>query len=181
MARPSRWNDLPGDVRAEIERLLVARGFSDYAGLVQQIDTELGVQIPKSTLHREGQKLERTLNRIRVGTEAARQIVAVLPDAADDRTGAVVALVQSQLFGALLALEDAESSQDPSEKLKLLTTAARAVSEIGRASVQQKRWQEEVKDKVNQAANKIDSLARQGGLSAELVLDIRREVLGISV
>jgi hypothetical protein len=166
---------LPVEVRAAIDRLLIASGFSGYDALERIVLEAHGVQIGKSTLNRYGMKLQRRLDAIRASTEAARAIAEAAPDEADHRSAAVISLVQSSLFEAMLALEEAEDA-DPTERVKLLSQAARAVAEASRASIGQKKWAEEVK-------TKLDAIEREAGragrtLDAETLKAVREGLYG---
>ena len=77
-------------------------------------------------------------------------------------------------------LQEAESSVDPLERMELLSKAAKSIAEVSRASIANKKWQVEVRTKAELAANKVDAIARKGGLSAEAAASIRREILGIA-
>ncbi|MGK4383426.1 phage protein Gp27 family protein [Ectopseudomonas oleovorans] len=59
-----------------------------------------------------------------------------------------------------------------------LPKVAKAVAELGRASVVQKKWQSEVRSKAEAAAAQVEKIARKGGLNADTVAEIRREILG---
>jgi len=72
-------------------------------------------------------------------------IASATPDQADEHTAAVIRLVQSSLFEAMLKVREAADA-DPVEQMKLLSQAAQAVAQVGRASIAQKRWQDEVRD-----------------------------------
>lgn len=181
MPRRDKVTTLAPELRGEIERLLIARGFSGYAELEQQILAEHGVQIGKSTLHRYGSALQRKLDAVRASTEAARLIAEAAPDDADQRSAAVLSLVQSNMFEALLNLQDAESDDvDPGDRVKLLGNAARAMAQASRASINQKKWQDEVRSKAEAAAKAVAAIAKKGGLSRESVEEMRRQVLGIA-
>lgn len=172
---------LTPELRAEIERLLIQSGFSGYAELEQQILDAHGVAIGKSTLHRYGSKLQRKLDAIRASTEAARLIAEAAPDDADQRSAAVISLVQSNMFDALVNLQDAEEDDiDPGERIKLLGQAARAMAEASRASIGQKKWAEEVRGKAESAAKAVAAIAKKGGLTADSIAAIRQQIMGIS-
>ncbi|MCY1381648.1 hypothetical protein D9M69_695810 [compost metagenome] len=61
-----------------------------------------------------------------------------------------------------------------------LPKVAKAVAELGRASVVQKKWAAEVRTKAEAAASQVEKIARKGGLNAETVAEIRREILGVA-
>ncbi len=175
-------SQLPAEVRTAIDRLLIDRGFSGYEALEEQILEAHGIEVGKSTLHRYGQRLERRLSAIRASTEAAKAIANAAPDDADERSAAVISLVQSDLFEALLDLQEAGDEEvDTSERVKLLSRAARAIAQTGRASVGQKKWAAEIRrDVAQEAAERAADVAKRGGLSADMVNNLRRELLGIA-
>ncbi|KFK91771.1 phage protein Gp27 family protein, partial [Serratia sp. Ag2] len=63
---------------------------------------------------------------------------------------------------------------------KLLATASKNIATLTRASVNLKRFQSEVREKVESAASAAEKIARKGGLSAEAVQALRREIMGIA-
>lgn len=181
MPRRDKISQLPAALRADIERLLLASGFSGYEALEAYILDAHGVAIGKSSLHRYGSALQRKLDAIRASTEAARLIAEAAPDDADQRSAAVISLVQSAMFEALINLQDAEGDDiDPGERVKLLGQAARAMAEASRASIGQKKWADEVRGKAEMAAKAVSAIAKKGGLSKESVDEMRRQVLGIA-
>lgn len=168
-------SQLPADLRASIDQMLIARGFSGYEELEQLILDAHGIAIGKSSLNRYGQKLERRLSAIRASTEAARAIAEAAPDDADHRSAAVISLVQSSLFDALISLDEAETAE-PAERVKLLSSAARAIADASRASQGQKKWAAE-----QQA--KLDALDAQAGngkkrLDADTLKAVREALYG---
>ena len=176
----NKISQLDAEVRASIDSLLIERGFSGYEALEQIVLDEHGLKIGKSTLGRYGQKLERRLSAIRASTEAARAIAEASPDDSDLRSAAVISLVQSNLFDAMLDLEEASEESDPAERVKLLANAGRAIAETSRASQGQKKFAQEVRARAEAAAKSVEAIARKGGMSAEMVNTIRREILGIA-
>ncbi len=166
---------LPHEVRAAIDRLLIASGFAGYEDLEKIVLDAHGVTIGKSTLNRYGQRLQRRLDTIRASTEAARAIAEAAPDEADHRSAAVISLVQSSLFEAMLALDEAEDA-DPTERVKLLANAGRAIAETSRASQGQKKWAQEQKAK-------LDTLEAEAGrgskrLDADTLKAVREALYG---
>lgn len=172
-------SQLPAEIRSQIDQILIASGFGGYEELEQTILDEHGVKVGKSTLHRYGQKLERRIAAIKASTEAAQAIAEAAPDDADQRSAAVISLVQSEMFDVLLDLQEAEDEAlDPAERVKLLSRAARAIAQIGRASVGQKKWEAEIRAQVMQAAaDTAAQTASKAGVSDDTVEAIRRDVL----
>ncbi len=179
MPAPSKIELLPDETRAELNRQLVARAFSGYEDLAAWLAGQ-GFRIGKSTVGRYGQKLERKLDAIRASTEAARSIAEAAPDDADLRSAAVMSLIQSEIFDVLVNLQEAsEEDVDQVTRVKLLSHAAKNIATLSRASVNQKKWQTEVRDRAKAAAERVDALTRKGGVSPELRDQIRKELLGI--
>lgn len=179
MPAPSKIELLPDETRAELNRQLVARAFSGYEALAAWL-TEHGFHISKSALGRYGQKLEQKLAAIRASTEAARSIAEAAPDDADLRSAAVMSLIQSEIFEVLVNLQEASDEDvDQVTRVKLLSHAAKNIATLSRASVNQKKWQTEVRDRAKVAAERVDALTRKGGVSPELRDQIRKELLGI--
>lgn len=178
MARRSKVLALPAEVRAWLDQALAEGNFSGYEALEAEL-AQRGIAIGKSSLHRYGQQLEKKLAAVKASTEAARAIAAAAPDDADQRSAAVMSLVQTETFNVLVSLQEAEEAK-PEARLKLLAKAAESIAKLSRASVNQKKWEAEVNVKITAAADAATKIARRGGLTAEAVSSIRREILGIS-
>jgi hypothetical protein len=168
------------ETRKEIDTMLIKNGFCGYEELAGVILKDYGIEIPRSSLSSYGKKLEEQLARIRTSTEAARQIAEAMPDEEDQRSAAVISLVQSHLFDALLMLSKAKETEDAFERLKVVVQSAKAASDLGRAAMSQKRWQEEVRTKAEAAALAVERMARSGGVSDATLALIRREIMGIA-
>jgi uncharacterized protein with ATP-grasp and redox domains len=179
MARSSSIETLPLEVKAWLDNALMAQNFQGYEALAAALQ-ERGCTVSRSGVHRYGQKLERRLSAIKASTEAAKMLAANVDDAENHLSGSVISLVQSELFETLLNLQDADLEDDPAERMKLLSNAARSISEVSRASIANKKWQGEVRAKAAIVANKAEAIAKKGGLSAEAAKAIRREILGIA-
>lgn len=187
----SKVGELPADVRAWLDRALADNQFGEYEALSAMLD-EKGFAISKSSLHRYGTKLERRLAAIKASTEAAAAIAAATPDEADNRSSAIISMVQTSIFEALLAMQEAEEGGDstnkqkkqkpiePGKRLAILGLAAKNIGTLARSSVNLKKHQAEVLGKAQAAAAAAEKIAKTGGLSAEAVAEIRRQILGIA-
>lgn len=175
----SKVGALPADVKQFVDAVLVGNQFGGYDALSAAL-AEKGFAISKSALHRYGSKLEKRLQAINDATAAARTIAEHAGDDADNRSAAVMSMVQTDIFNILVDLQDAEDDVDPSDRLKLRSRAAKSIAELSRASVNQKKWMVEVRARAEAAATKADSLARKGGLSEQAAAQIRAAILGIA-
>ncbi|WP_098030324.1 DUF3486 family protein [Escherichia coli] len=180
MARRSTIDKLPEEVRRWLERALTNSGFSGYAEL-EELMRDKGYLISRSAIHRYGQKIERRFTAIRAATEAARMLTEGAADDQDARSEAVIALIQTELFESIVQLQEAEDGKiDPQERVALLSKVTKNVATLSRASVNLKKFQQEVRAKAEAAASNAEKIARKGGLSAESVQALRREILGIA-
>lgn len=179
MARRSKIGDLPAEVRRWLNATLVEGNFAGYE-LLEGALKERGFQISKSAIHRYGQNMERRLAAVRASTEAARQIAEAAPDDADQRSAAVISLVQTDIFNMLLLLQEAEGA-DPENRLKLMSRAAKSIAEISRASINVKKWQAEMQRKIDAKMAGLEGQAQSGkaGFDLETLRRVREELYGI--
>lgn len=181
MARRSTIDKLPEDVRRWLERALTESGFSGYAEL-EALMRDKGFLISKSAIHRYGQKIERRFGAIRAATEAARMLTEGAADDQDARSEAVIALIQTELFESIVQLQEAEDGEiDPQERVALLSKVAKNVATLSRASVNLKKFQQELRGKI---AAKMDALEAEsksgsGRIDAETLRRVREEIYGI--
>ena len=175
----AKITQLPDEVRKQLDAELVKRGFSGYDALETWLKG-LGIEISKSSIHRYGRNLERKLAAIKASTEAAKLIAQEAPDDADQRSGAVMSMLQSEIFDMLVNLQEADDAEDPVQRAKVLSALAKNIATMTRASVHQKRHEIEIRAKAEAAADKVARMATKGGMSAKTVDEIRREILGIT-
>ena len=180
MAPRTSVQQLPKSVRDWLDKSLVEGNFSGYE-LLSEALKEKGYQISKSAVHRYGQKIERRFAAIKASTEAARLLTEGAADDQDARSEAVIALVQTELFESIVNLQEAsEDNIEPSDRIKLLSAAAKNIATLARASVNQKKFRQDVQAKAEAAAASVEKIAKRGGLSADSVDQLRREILGIA-
>lgn len=178
MGQRAKVTQLPDEVRRKLDQELVKRGFSGYDALETWLDS-LGISIGKSSIQRYGKNLERKLSAIKASTEAAKLIASEAPDDADQRSGAVMSMLQTEIFEMLVGLQELEDG-DPVARAKVLSSLAKNIGSFTRASVHQKRHEIEIRGRVEAAADRIARLAKKGGASAKTLESIKAEVLGIA-
>lgn len=178
MPAPSKIAQLPEDLRTELEDLIIHNGFGGYVQLAEWLQAK-GYAIGKTTVGKHGRELERRLARIRTSTEAARMITAVAPDDADERSNAIISLVQTEIFESLMALQEAEEEDDPAKRIALLGDAAKNIATLTRASVTRNKWAQEVRAKLATAREEVRKLATGAGVSAETMAAIDRRLQGL--
>lgn len=180
MAKRSAVAMLPPEVKLWLDKALATGNFSGY----ELLETELrnrGFEIGKSSIHRYGQKLERRLIAIKASTAAAQMVVDAAPDDGDARSEAILALVQTEIFDSVMALQQAEEADDPSQRLKILASVGKSIAATSRASVNQKKWSVAMREKLRAAAEESEKIAKSAGMSDEDWGAIRAKFLGIKV
>lgn len=170
--RRNKVTKLPKPVKDWLDRALAEKGFSEYEELADELRRR-GFAISKSTVHRYGQAFQKRVDEIRTATEMAKVIVETNPDDDNSQNEALIRLTQEKLMSLLVQLE----SESDAGKLVKIT---RAIADLARASVNQKRFRDEVQAKARSAAERAEKIARRGGLTDASVQAIRREILGIA-
>jgi len=167
----SKVAGLPANVKEWLDQSLLESNFSGYEALSAELESR-GYSIGKSALHRYGSEFEVRLAALRMSSEQAQAVVRAAPDDEGAVNEALMRLIQERLFKVLMD----EASDKPIDLSKM----AKAIAELGRASVVQKKWQAEVREKAMAAAARVEKIAKKGGLNQETVDQIRREILGMA-
>lgn len=188
MGRQSSIKRLPPEIKSYIEAML-ATGAQTLDELIDDLqarfpaEARAGSLPSRSAIHRYGSKLDRRLAAIKASTEASLLIRQHAGDSQDARSEALTALVQTELFEAILALQDADDAEDPGERVGMLSAAAKNIATLTRSSVNLKKFQAEVEEStrkrlLEEQRAKLDALGSKGGVTAETKAAIR-EALGI--
>jgi len=184
MGRESAISALDPDDKVWLDRQLTDRGFCGYEEVAKLLQ-ERGYSVSKSSVHRYGANLERKLAAVQASTQAAVLIAEAAPDDGDQRSSAVLSLIQTQLFNALVNFDEANEvvegkPVDPAKRLELLSKCGKGIAEIAKASVDVKKHQIEVRDKAKAAADAVEKIAHKGGLAKATIQEIRKAILGIA-
>jgi hypothetical protein len=182
MPPPSKIDLLPPDVRADLDRRLIANGFGGCVALSEWL-AEQGYEISKTTVGLRGQRLKQRLAAITASTEAMKMVAAAAPDDADDRSNAIISLVQTDLFEALVEFQSAAAEDDdtttPADRIALYSKAAKNIATLTRAAVARNKWAAEVTRKLDDARAEIKKVASGAGVSEETIAAIDRRLQGI--
>jgi Protein of unknown function (DUF3486) len=175
VGRKSKIESLPEAVRKELEQALLAANFSGYVALEAWL-AERGVKVGKSSIQRFGATFEGRVNAIRTATEQAKAVVNASPDDDNAMNDALIRLVQERVFSLLV---EANVENLPA---KVLAQITKAIADVGRASVQQKKFQFEFRDRIIKTlADKADAAERGGEKSkAEIYREIREDIYGLA-
>ncbi len=169
---------LPNEVREQINELLIAHNFAGYLDLTEKVnqllkDSGLELTVSKTGLHRYGKKFEDRLEALRMSTLQAKEMKRLLAD--DD---AAVAEMSLQLSQGLIFDLMIERGQDLSAKeIGLLS---RALSDASRAGIGVKKYQAELKAKVDEAFKKIErENQKTKTLDRATLARVRSEIYGL--
>lgn len=182
MPRRSSVFALPGEVRDELNARLVGNGFSDYEGLAVWLD-EQGFAISKSSLHRHGKGLQEDFELAMADVQKTSALARAWSQSDEDEKGdmldATARIVQDHLLRIAIALRNVES--EPTESAKHLSQVTRALADLGRMSIGQKKWAHEVKTRTQERLTKMEGEAKSGKrhLDLETIKQIREELYGI--
>lgn len=158
MPPPSKIDQLPEETRRELDERIVANGFGGYVSLSEWL-AERGFVISKSTVGAYGKDLARHIARVRASTQAAIALEESTRDDTDARSNAIYAQLQSGIFDALTAIDDAEEEPDPTKKLVLYTKAGKDFAAIGRGNLARQRWAAEVRARLAAA---LEAMKKEG-------------------
>lgn len=180
MAPRSKVHTLPAELKQWLDDEMLRRGFADYVQLAADLKAR-GAEVSKSALHRYGSTFEKRMAQLKMASDQARALVDAAPDDEDKLGSAVVRMTQEKIFGLLMEID---VDADDVDINKLFKNAA----EIGKASVQLKRFSMEAREKIEAEARrrlveeqraKLDAMPVKGGVTAETKAAIR-EALGIA-
>ncbi|WP_421864364.1 DUF3486 family protein [Marinobacter adhaerens] len=178
----SKIYDLPQDLREELNERLVNTGFQDYDGLTDWLE-ERGFKLSRSAVHRYGRGLqeefEEAMGDVRKTTELARAMTAENDDESGHLIDATARIVQDQLLRITIAMRKAE--HEPEKAAKHLSSVTRALADIGRVSLGQKKWARELRQEVaREAADAAETSMASQGMTRESIDAIKRDILGIA-
>lgn len=162
---------LPKGVRQELDKRLVASSFSGYEDLELWLAGQ-GFQIGKSSIHRHAVTFEDKLERLKLATDQARAVVDASPDEEGAVNDALIRLVQEKAFNILLEMPDIQEVK--------ITSLGKMIAELGRASVNQKKWMKEIKESLKSAADDVSEMVKKSGLTEETARTIREKILGVA-
>ena len=188
MGRKSSIDRLEPEIKAYIQAML-ASGSMTLDELIADLRERWPAQsgsgeLPsRSALHRYGSKLDRRLTAIRASTEAAKLIQAHAGDDKDARSEALTAMVQTELFEAILALQEADEvgedgeKADPGERVALLSKAAKNIATLTRSSINLKEFQAKVEEAtrkkvLEEQRAKLDALGKTGDVPADVLAKV---------
>lgn len=178
MPKRSTVKALPQAVKDWLDAALVENDFSGYRELEDELKKR-GFDISKSAVHRYGQKLEQRLASIKASAEAAKVISENIGNEKSAQSDAILEMIQSEVFQALMSLEEIKEQDDPMKRLSALSSVGKNISPLIGASINLKKYQAEIKVRADAAAKEVDQVVKKNGLTEETANQIRKQILGI--
>lgn len=169
---------LPPEVRERLERRLIELGFSGYTALCDELNEwliEAGAPpTSRSALQRFGARFEERAAALKRSTEIARAIAAEAGDDEGALNDAVIRLTQQKLFEVVMDLQVDPEDFD-------LSSLAKSIRDLSRASVEQKKHQLQVRAKVEAKLEALEaaSKSKKPGLDPETLRRVREEIYGV--
>mgnify|MGYP000194572612 CR=1 FL=1 len=171
----SKVDSLPDEEKAWLEEQLIAHNFGSYDKLITILNKR-GYVISRSALGRWGKSFKNRMEKIKQRLEMAKAAADYLGDDEGSTNDYLMRLMQSKLMEVMEALDESENDLDP-KQLSLLT---RAIADISRASVTQKKYMDEVKERVSKTAESVSEMVSSSGISNDTVNKIKNKILGIA-
>jgi hypothetical protein len=180
MGRKSTISRLAPEVKTYVEGLM-AQGRLTLDEMIADLqrrfpgEAKNGVLPSRSALQRYGPKLERRLIAVKAFTEAAEAIDAHAKDLGDSRSAALTAIVQQELFDAMISLGDATDPDiDPAERISMLADAAKNIATLARSSVNTKQFQARIAAETRaqvlaEQRAKLDALGKTGAVAPDVL------------
>lgn len=172
MGLRSSVSQLPPEIKTELDKRLLQSGFSNYEGLAGWLQ-EQGYQLSKSSVHRYGRRFEERCEALRTASQQALQMKELMGD--DEAALAEMSLQLAQGLIFDLMLERGEDLEP--KEIGLLT---RALADSSRSGIAVKKFQAEIKSKLDAAFAKVEAENREKKtLDRATLTRIREEVYGI--
>jgi len=174
----SKLEKLPAAIKQWLDSTLIESGFAGYELLEVEVNKLLeqagaDFRVGKSSIQRYGSAFEERMKSLRMVSEQAKAMIDASPDEEDAVSQALIRMTQEKLFNVVLDL-----NVDPS-KLNL-AGITRAIADLARASISNKKYATEVKARAVAALASVTAVVKKAGLTPEAVDQIRREILGIA-
>lgn len=164
---------LPEELFDELKKRLIDSAFSDYRGHAEWLQSK-GYEIRKSAVHNFGQGYQAEIERMKLSVAEAKEVVKAIPDSDNAMNDALMRMVQHRVYELL---RDAGGELPP----KALAALTRAIADVGRTSIAQKKWMVDVQAKARSVAEDVATELKKGGAVSEATIEqFRNRVLGIA-
>lgn len=189
MARPSSVEQLPPDILEQLQALLRDPRVSqmDVTARINEMLAEQGhpERVSKSAVNRYSQRMEKVGERLRQSRAVAEMWIGKLGATPQGQLGHLVnEILRTLAFDMSMQLQDdavvAASIEDRAGVISMLKDLSLSVVRLEAAASENVKREEEIRQRErSEAAEVAAKVAKQGGLSAESVQELRRAILGV--
>jgi len=178
MARRSSVAKLDPRIRESVDRA-IRDGRATIDQIVEKLDTMMGDDAPsRSAVGRYVKSARKQMERYREAQELAKVWVGKLEEDPDGDVGRLLSEMLRTVAFQQLANAGDEDAEISTKDIMFLAGAIKDLASADKVSMERElRIRSEMAKK---AADKATEIAKRGGLSAEMVNDLRRELLGIA-
>lgn len=182
MAKRNRFQQLPPEDRAFVERRQFDKGFGDIDGLQDDLK-QRGHDIPRSTCGEINKFLKEKTAQLQQKTSDMTALVNAMGDKAHNLGLANVALLQNEsqeILGKLNLGQIDFNEIDDEQKLKIFYNLSKVNHDSARAAQTLQSAKIELEKRVKETAQAVEETVKKAGLSDETATFIRQKILGIA-
>ncbi|MGO1073214.1 DUF3486 family protein [Lysobacter sp. CA199] len=163
----------PKEVKQWLDSALIGNNFSRYQELCEELRVR-GFSISKSALADYGSDFQQKLEAVKLATEQAKAFCDASPDEEGALDAGLVRMLQTELFTILREMKGVD------RKNVNLASITKAVAQLVRASMEQKKHARQARDQaLREAADAVGDAARAQGMDESQVEFWRTKVLGV--
>ncbi len=188
MAKRSTVDLLPPEIKAELQAWLQDPRITQLEATdrANSLLASMGMpeRVTKSSVNRYAVKMEEVGQKLRQSREVAQMYISQVGAAPQGQTGLLInEMLRSMAFELSLKLQDAdvedpESMSATIDQIKNLSLTMQRLEQS--ATINVKREDDIRRQERERAANEVSRIAKKGGLSADTVQVLRRQILGIA-
>ena len=186
MPRPSTIEQLPPDILEQLQALLRDPRVSQLEATaeINTILETMGHQerVSKSAVNRYSMRMEQVGERLRQSRAVAEMWIAKLGAQPQGQVGHLVnEILRTLAFDLSMTMQQGEiDKEDAPEVAKMLKNMAIAMERLEKAASENVKREQEIKQQARKEAAEVAAkVAKQGGLSADSVQELRRAILGV--
>lgn len=189
MPRPSTVDQLPPDILAQLQALLRDPRVSQLEATRRinavLADTGADERLTKSAVNRYSLRMEKVGERLRQSRQVAEMWIGKVGATPQGQLGHLInEILRTLAFDMSMQLQDdAVAAIDPEARagvIGMLKELSLSVVRLERAASENVKREETIRKQAReQAADAAEQVAKQGGLSADSVQELRRAILGM--
>ena len=166
---------LPPELIDQVQTMILDDS-ATYQDIVSHLKA-MGTPVSRSSVGRYSRHLLERRQQIESTVAVARELLAISHEG--DLEGLASTLALDKIVQVLMTVEVGMDDDQPYLSIQALTSIMRSVACLQSAKLSRDKWRVELAHRSREAADAVAKTASRGGLSPELIDDIRQRVLGI--